>query len=120
MELVCDRVVIMNKGRVLCAGHLDDLTARPSLRLSLANQLDHANEILKRHFRVENFTDERRDEKSWSLSVPELEQNQLDQLIDELRAANVSVIEVIRERHTLEETFLKVIEAATNKNSSSS
>jgi ABC-2 type transport system ATP-binding protein len=116
MELVCDRVVIMNKGRVLSAGHLDDLTARPSLRLSLANQLDHAQEILKKHFRSENFIDELHGQNTWSLSVPELEQNQLDQLIDELRKANVSVIEVIRERHTLEETFLKVIEAATSEN----
>jgi ABC-2 type transport system ATP-binding protein len=103
VELVCDRVVIMDRGRILRSGAVDELTratgrvrfAIEPVPAELPRLLDGLGERLEV------------DERGFELNV---RNGELDRTIDRLRAAGVSIRALEPHRLTLEQAFLALVQ----------
>jgi ABC-2 type transport system ATP-binding protein len=102
VELVCDRVVIMDKGRIVREGTIDELTPRTgAVHFELANvPADLAARLagLGTGFQA--------GPRGFELAVTD---DELDQVIDRLRAARIGIRALSQRRLTLEESFIHVL-----------
>jgi ABC-2 type transport system ATP-binding protein len=102
VELICDRVVIMAGGKVLRAGTIDELTPR-SGRVSF--EVEPAGEGLDALFAGLGAQYERTPRGCDVL----LSDGELDQAVDRLRAAGVSIRSIEQRRLTLEQSFIELV-----------
>jgi ABC-2 type transport system ATP-binding protein len=111
VELVCDRVAILDRGRVLQQGSIFELTARAESEVRLIvvggdDQLQHAlaggPPCQTRPLGAGQF--------EVVLQAPE--QAAIDAMIDGLRRNGLSLISLSPTRHTLEEAFLNILRRA--------
>jgi ABC-2 type transport system ATP-binding protein len=102
VELVCDRVVIMTKGRILREGSIDDLTPRTgNVRFELRSVPDDLATLL------DGVGAELAPLPSgFELKVNE---DELDLAIDRLRAAGVGIRTITQRRLSLEESFIHLV-----------
>ncbi|MCY2959594.1 MAG: ABC transporter ATP-binding protein [Planctomycetota bacterium] len=107
VELMCDRVVIMDKGRILREGTIADLTpATGVVRFEIGApraDLDRVLAGVGANLRVDGAT--------FQLAIGPAE---LDSAIDRLRAAGVSIRAVEPRRLNLEEAFLDLVRASNS------
>ena len=101
IELVCDRVGILSKGRLLKIGTIKEFTSDSrgyhlTVRRSSLNGLDLSSEC-----------DVRIDQDEATFSVPDA--NALDRLVDKLRSNGIHVEAIHSVTSTLEEAFIKVV-----------
>ncbi|MEX2113148.1 MAG: ABC transporter ATP-binding protein [Pirellulales bacterium] len=111
VELVCDRVAILDRGRVLQQGSIAELTARAQseVRLIVAGSEDQ----LRRALAAGPAVDTRAlgpDQFEIVLAAPD--QATIDGTIDRLRGQGMSLISLSPTRHTLEEAFLSILKQA--------
>ncbi len=102
VELICDRVVIMDRGRIIREGSIDELTPRTgSVRFELASlpaDLASLLEGVGAELAI--------DAKGFTLAVTDQE---LDLAVDRLRAAGLSIRALLPRRLNLEEAFIDVV-----------
>jgi len=102
VEMICDRVVIMDKGKILVQGTIDELTPKTgAVEVDLREIPDDLEESLSglgRNFAL-------RDD-GFQL---ELNDNELDELIDHLRGRSLSILSINPRRLTLEQSFIGLI-----------
>ncbi len=103
VELVCDRVVIMHQGAILKQGSISELIGEES---RVRFQLDGADEQALAAARPHGAHHESRP-GGFSAVMNDEETNAA---IDALRARQVRIREVVRERKTLEDVFIDLIE----------
>jgi ABC-2 type transport system ATP-binding protein len=102
VELICDRVVIMVKGKVIRSGSIDELTPRTgAVHFELREKSASLEQILSGV-----GTDLRITERGFELKVHDAE---LDLVIDRLRAAGVGIRSIAERRLTLEESFIHLV-----------
>ncbi len=105
VELMCDRVVIMDKGRILREGTIEDLTPSTGVvRFEIGAAREDLERVLAgvgRGLRVEGA--------SFQLTI---QKEELDVAIDRLRSAGVSIRAVEPRRINLEEAFLELVKAS--------
>ena len=108
VELVCDRVAILDKGELRREGLIEEITRRdetevefvlagegPAIRSALTGfQIAQCNEETAGQLRV---------------TVQLADQSVVDRCIDELRKAGISIVSLSRRRDTLEEAFLGIV-----------
>jgi ABC-2 type transport system ATP-binding protein len=103
VEMICDHVVIMDKGKVLVQGTIDQLTPRTgAVEVDLRETPEDLEEYLKDHGRGFSLRD-----KGFQL---ELNDDELDGLIDHLRARGLSILAITPRRLTLEQSFIGLIQ----------
>ena len=102
VEMVCDRVAILNRGKLLKLGKLDDLLSGASVEIR-AEGLDATTleELKGLATRVEP--------ENGSALISLEEGEGVNQAIDIVRAAKGRVISVIPQRRTLEDLFMEII-----------
>lgn len=111
IELVCDRVAILQLGLVRHVGPVRDLTEAASNTMTLEVDGDEdtvrsiVEELLIGTSPVVATVDD-----VVKISVDTPEQQLVDRLVDELRAAGVSVYSMSRNRLTLEQAFLDLVD----------
>ena len=111
VELVCDRVAILNKGELLRVGQISDLTLRPETEVVFTLQADEAAiRSVTQGWNVAQFVGIGAGQFNVSLRVQG--QAALDECIDALRRRQVSIVAISRSRQTLEEAFLSIITQA--------
>ncbi len=105
VELFCDEVAIISRGRVALAGPLAQLTAGSGYRLSAAGVSETARERLR--------------EKAASVAINNgfidfqfADREAVNQAIDVLREAGSEIESVVRQRSTLEDLFVRTVEAS--------
>ena len=104
VELVSDRVAILDKGRLLKVGTVDELTATGErYHVGLADGLTQAFRT-EASAKVMAFVEERNGLVVDVASIPEL-----NAVIDMLRRHGIQIASVTKERSTLEESFLSLI-----------
>jgi ABC-2 type transport system ATP-binding protein len=112
IELVCDRVAIMNRGRVQKFGRIEELTQRAQTECGVVLQGDatRIRQVLEGQglpwSPVEaegNLSSEMR------MTLRLADQGAVDRLIDALRGEGISLLELTRRRDTLEEAFLGIV-----------
>lgn len=109
IELICEDVAILTKGKVRRTGSVKQLTQGMGDAPILLQLEGHESAISKiigafPHSHLRKFTEERF-EAEFRVSG----QLQLDEVIDQLRAARVSIYRVARRELTLEEAFLNIV-----------
>ena len=104
VELVCDRVMIMVRGKVVREGAIDELTPRTG-RYRFELQPVPANVRVLLGDLGAGF------EAHASGFELQLSDSELDQCIDKLRAAGVSIRGVLARRLNLEQAFIQLVKA---------
>jgi ABC-2 type transport system ATP-binding protein len=104
VELISDRVAILDKGRLLKVGTVDELTTTGDrYRIGIEGTLPQAFRT-EATARVLVYS-----ELPEALSVDVNTIRELNALIDLLRHHHVSIVSIVKERSTLEESFLNLI-----------
>jgi ABC-2 type transport system ATP-binding protein len=103
VELVCDRVVIMTKGKILREGSIEELTPRTGrYRIEVAPVRDDLESVV------------------WGLGAGfqkqpggfevQLSETELDRCVDRLRAAGISIRGILARRLNLEQAFIQLVQ----------
>ncbi len=110
VEMVCDRVAILDRGELRRVGTVAELAIRQSAGVELDMELAGAPEIINTVLR------------SWSsaavksapgghtrVHVVMPHQNAIDSCVDQLRSRGVSIVSLVPKKITLEDAFLQVL-----------
>jgi len=104
IELTCDRVAVLRKGKLAAEGKISDLTAEPGARYKMvAKPLD---ESLLEAFRAQGALTER---VNGHVRLTTRDVAHLNQLVDEVRARGAVLEELTPLRSTLEDVFVDLI-----------
>jgi ABC-2 type transport system ATP-binding protein len=103
VELLCDRVAVLRRGRVVAEGRIDDLTASGSRYRLVA---DGVTDGLLEEFRRSGATVERVN-GHFDLAARDLDH--LNALVDRLRGAGVRLRELTPVRASLEDVFVDLV-----------
>jgi ABC-2 type transport system ATP-binding protein len=111
VELVCDRVAILDRGRVLQQGTIHELTARAEseVRLIVAGSGQQLQNVLADGPPCQTRT---LGAEQFEIVLHAPEQAVIDAMIDRLRRSGLSLISLSPTRHTLEEAFLNILKHA--------
>ncbi len=107
VERVCDRVAIVDRGRVLASGRLDDLLGEPTVRIRVTDIAVPALAALARFGRVVSGDDD------W-LSIAGIEPRSIPDAIATLVAAGGRVHAVDPGRATLEDRYMELVRGTTD------
>jgi len=109
LEMICDRVAIMVKGRVVSQGAIDELTAesrRFEFRVSVAEGTAEADLVAQ-------ALDQHKDAIEYSQGVVRTtvsDVRDIQPMIDALRARDITIHAIQETRHSLEDLFMTAIE----------
>jgi ABC-2 type transport system ATP-binding protein len=111
IELVCDRVAILQDGLVRREGRVADLTLAPhtELYLTLSGSEPAIREAIGQR-ELRRF--ERNESGEYVLTVRVDDQSDANSLVDALRERGVAIVALSRHRQTLEEAFLSILAEA--------
>jgi len=104
IELVCDNVAILNKGKLIKEGSIEELTIRKNQYNFTTSDL--SDDILT-HL-LNNFSATIKSKNDFSTAVTDL--NQLNELIDYLRNRKILIHLITKEKDSLEDLFINLIE----------
>jgi ABC-2 type transport system ATP-binding protein len=108
VELVCDSVAIMNAGRIIAQGRIDQLTAKGhTYRLQTSEIPSAEYAALKNQFASLEMTNSH-------LEVTVGDYTELNKLIDHLRHRQIELRSLLPHRRTLEESFFAAIQGAAS------
>lgn len=104
VELITDRVGILNKGKLLREGTVKELTEKKEeYKLELASEISDESAYWK-------YSLTKLVEGSYSIKVNT--ESELNSLIDQLRSSNVMIREIVKQKNTLEDMFISLIKEA--------
>lgn len=104
IELICDRVAIMNKGEIIRSGSIDDIVKEGSGWRIMAHDLPESLDLAA--YPIECIYGTPQSELILESASPET----LNQLIDALRLSGATIMSIERHRHSLEAGFIQIIE----------
>jgi ABC-2 type transport system ATP-binding protein len=105
VELICDRVIILNEGEILRQGRIDELTQQRGqflIGLAAGQQLP-SEELAKQGYSVSSAGD------LWEVALRDGQS--IDPVVDLLRARGLSIRHLVEKRETLEDLFVQTVEA---------
>lgn len=105
VELICDRVAILNKGTLVKSGRVEDITAISNNYKFDTSEMDEKvlNALLNEYKALINGKND------FSFSAGSAEE--LNRLIDFLRQNKILIHSIVREKDTLENMFINLIES---------
>ncbi|MBK8550737.1 MAG: ABC transporter ATP-binding protein [Ignavibacteria bacterium] len=103
VELICDRVAILNKGVLIKSGRVDDITATSDNYIFTTTDLDESviNKLLV------SFKCTIKSKNEFYFNSDSVEE--LNKLIDFIRQNNIMIQGIAREKNTLEDMFINLI-----------
>jgi ABC-2 type transport system ATP-binding protein len=106
VELICDRVAILQKGEVIREGTVGELTLQHNQYVIglTAGQIFPREEVQKHGYTVHSSGE------LWEIAVSEGQS--IDPVVDLLRGRGLSIRHLVEKRQTLEDLFLETVEAA--------
>lgn len=119
VELICDRVAILDKGNLRRVANVKEITAGgagdlPGVAPSLEVHLDLAGDVnLIRPLLPAEAVLEPRGTEGTRASIRVPDQASIDALVDELRRRGISLVGLARRRISLEEAYLEIVAAET-------
>lgn len=102
VELVCSRVAIIHKGKLLASGPLNKLTAGDKVEIRGTGVNDATAARVREFIDTVECLDGR-------LRVPSADPGQVGSIIDLIRGAKGEVVSVVPHKRTLEEVFVDVV-----------
>ena len=107
IELVADRVAVLNHGRVRHVGPIHDLTQGSSSRLVFELVADEAATLAVLSDLGPQAVS--RNAETTTVTVAPCSQSEIDIAVDGIRQAGISIVSMSRNRQTLEQAFLELI-----------
>jgi len=104
VELVSDRVAILNKGKLIREGGVEELTTSQESYI-IETTTKFSDEFVKENLAQFNIT--KSEENKLSVNVKE--NKDLNELIDELRKSRINIRSVVMEKNSLEDLFISLI-----------
>jgi ABC-2 type transport system ATP-binding protein len=104
VELICDRVAILNKGNLLKVGSVEDITTAENIYVFITGDLN--DEISTKILTGHKGTLSGKNEFRCTANTVE----ELNNVIDLLRKSGVLIHSVSREKNSLEDMFINLIE----------
>lgn len=114
VEMVCDRVAILDRGELRSVGTLDEIIPREDgfeLELELRGDGNLAKAAIGKHPVLRS---QAHAEDHYSVTIQLQEQTQVDSCIDNLREQGISIERLSRRRISLEDAFLKILSTPRN------
>lgn len=108
VERICNRVAIIDEGRLLYQGALENLIAKDRLVKITAEPLEAAYELLTHHAGLNGLSVHRNGSRSLYVRMPDEQVPRVNAL---LVVNNIRVTELSSQQATLEEVFLKLTSA---------
>lgn len=106
VEILCDRIIILDKGKILAEGTSDELKKRANIEEKITVEIDEINnkiiEEIKKFKTVHNIS---LNEKVLVITYKK-GKNNLGELIDFLKENNVKYNKIFSERPSLNDVFL--------------
>lgn len=103
IELMCDRVAVMQKGELIREGRVQDLTVqRGVFVVSIAEPNFPADELAAKGIKAKRSGDR------WELTLEE--QHNIDMVLDFLRDKGLRLRHLVEKRQTLEEAFVSMVD----------
>ena len=123
VELVCDQVAILDRGRLRYCGSVDEIGQFVNLD---QNQLQVEIELIGNQETITQQTAKWSEEKCSVRSIDVAndrvmvrchitDQSVIDDVVDQFRQAKISIVSLRREEASLEDAFLKIIASPTKK-----
>ncbi len=121
VELVCTRVAILARGQIRGIGTLNEIAAatqddRIEIEVIVDGDSDSALKTLSHALADTNAKIEptpvasrHADQPTYRIALSIPEQSQVDEIVDRLRATNVSIVRLETKRATLEDTFMQLV-----------
>lgn len=106
LEMICDSVVIMNKGEVVRQGTIEDLTEK-TRRYVIRFEGDLTAEVR------ELLAGESAEIEAQMITVYQKDPEPMQPILDALRAAGVMIVEMREVRQSLEEMFMEAVKDDT-------
>lgn len=111
VELVCDRVAILDRGQLRCVGAIDEITRRSEAETQL--QVSGTESVIRAALGTRKVTE-------WTATPPDQfhvtvrldDQVEIDLCVDDLRRSGVSIVGLSQRRDTLEQAFLGILRRA--------
>ena len=108
VELVCDRITVLDHGQVKYTGTIRDLTPTDKLQVTFVCRADPqaitvAAADLLPDVKLQPH------EHDWQFTVGVSTQTRIDELVDALRAGGISIVSLRESRPTLEDAFLHLV-----------
>ena len=120
VELVCDRVAILNYGRVLREGTIAELTrlSEAQVQFTLAGPEATIRAILDDGRSFSGSSNSNAPlvlvgDNQYQVLMQADNQATIDRTVDELRRQGISIVSIVPNRQTLEEAFLTIIRSAS-------
>lgn len=108
VEQLCNRIVIIDKGKIIASGSVDELKNMISLDEKITIELNEINiDLIEQIKKSENVIDVIINNNTVHIAYRSKEGN-LEKLVDYLRQNNVSYTSLFSERPTLNDVFLKL------------
>jgi ABC-2 type transport system ATP-binding protein len=104
IEMMCDRVAILNKGKVVRTGTISELTAQKLayiIQLSAPISEDLRARLSQSHFSLEF--------KETNLTVTLKDKSELNSIIDTLRAGGIGIEGMTQQKTSLEDYFIQLV-----------
>jgi ABC-2 type transport system ATP-binding protein len=110
VELISDRVAILNKGKVIRTGTIAEITSQKlSYTIQLSSHLPLAlEERFKSSLPAFSYTDNR-------LDISLNDKTDLNPVIDALRTAGIGIDGMTQQKASLEDYFIKLVQGENNK-----
>lgn len=108
VEQLCNRIVIIDKGKIIASGSVDELKNMISLGEKITIELNEINiDLIEQIKKSENVIDVIINNNTVHIAYRSKDGN-LEKLVDYLRQNNVSYTSLFSERPTLNDVFLKL------------
>ncbi len=110
VELVCDRVAIMDRGELRALGTVAEIAPQQSEGVEVNLSVTGDREAVSRALGDRSVTDWQTDGSHHRILMPMLDQAAVDQCVDSMRQHLISIVSLNPRRITLEDAFLKLLD----------
>ncbi len=108
VEILCDRIIILDKGKVIAEGTADELKARASIEEKVTVEIKNKENInVEKIKELKNIEMVTLDNSNLIINYKKGENN-LGELIDYLKKENIGYDKIYSERPTLNDVFLEL------------
>ena len=108
VELLCDRIIILDKGKVLAVGSADELKELANMDEKITVEVDHIKETVIEKIKYFKNVHEVSLERNTLIVTYKKGKNNLSELIDLLKENKVTYSKIFSERPTLNDVFLNL------------
>ena len=112
VEMICDRVAILHRGELKRVGKVEELASKTAAQFQVTFRMRGDDSTIAKALGLEESAQGLLiDDNSVEWTSTARESGEVDRIIDALRAAGISILEITQRRVTLEDVFMELIEA---------